>query len=111
MFFVLVDCLSEKSCGFFHRSATATAVLVTKQKMLEIASHKLFMDVTTRWNSSMDMLNRYLKQQAAITATLSTELRKNAHQLDSTKEIVNLIRALKKMEEMKRWPPSHSSCP
>ncbi|XP_016102603.1 lysyl oxidase homolog 4-like [Sinocyclocheilus grahami] len=42
------------------------------------------MDVVTRWNSSMDMLERYLEQQAAITAALlSTEVRKNARQLDT----------------------------
>ncbi|KAI2662058.1 E3 SUMO-protein ligase ZBED1 [Labeo rohita] len=62
----------------------ATAVLTEKQKMLEIASLKLIIDVATRWNSSMDMLERYLVQHAAITATLlSTEVRKNAHQLDT----------------------------
>ncbi len=91
--------------AFFHHSATATAVLTEKQKMLEIASHKLIMDVVTRWNSSMDMLERYLEQQAAITAALlSTEVRKNARQLDTldsnditdAEEIVNLLKPLKK---------------
>ncbi|KAL0155096.1 hypothetical protein M9458_049359, partial [Cirrhinus mrigala] len=38
-----------------------------KQKMLEIASRKFIIDVATRWNSSMDMLERYLEQQAEIT--------------------------------------------
>ncbi len=74
----------RKVMAFFHRSAAATAVLTEKQKMLEIASHKLIMDVVTRWNSSMDMLERYLEQQAAITAALlSTEVRKNARHLDT----------------------------
>ncbi len=95
----------RKVVAFFHRSATATAVLTEKQKMLEIASHKLIMDVVTRWNSSMDMLERYLEQQAAITtALLSTEVRKNARQLDTldsnditdAEEIVNLLKPLKK---------------
>ncbi|XP_016422359.1 zinc finger BED domain-containing protein 4 isoform X1 [Sinocyclocheilus rhinocerous] len=103
-----VSCLLgrvRKVVAFFHRSATATAVLAEKQKMLEIASHKLIMDVVTRWNSSMDMLERYLEQQAAITAALlSTEVRKNARQLDTldsnditdAEEIVNLLKPLKK---------------
>lgn len=95
----------RKVVAFFHRSATATAVLTEKQKMLEIASHKLIMDVVTRWNSSMDMLERYLEQQAAITAALlSTEVRKNGRQLDTldsnditdAEEIVNLLKPLKK---------------
>ena len=85
--------------AFFHRSATA------KQNMLEIASHKLIMDVVTRWNSSMDMLERYREQQSAITAALlSTEVCKNARQLDTmdsadisdAEEIVNLLKPLKK---------------
>ena len=68
----------RKVVAFFHRSATA------KQNMLEIASHKLIMDVVTRWNSSMDMLERYREQQSAITAAiLSTEVCKNARQLDT----------------------------
>ncbi len=39
----------RKVVAFFHRSATATAVLTEKQKMLEIASHKLIMDVVAPW--------------------------------------------------------------
>ncbi|XP_051506673.1 uncharacterized protein LOC127413511 isoform X2 [Myxocyprinus asiaticus] len=63
------------------------------------------MDVVTRWNSSMEILERYLEQQTAIMAALlSTEVRKNAHQLDTldsadisdAKEIVNLLKPLKK---------------
>ncbi len=95
----------RKVVAFFHRSATATAVLTEKQKMLEIASHKLIMDVVTRWNSSMDMLERYLEQQVAIAAALlSTEVRKNTRQLDTmdsnditdAEEMVNLLKPLKK---------------
>ncbi|KAF1384189.1 hypothetical protein PFLUV_G00139740 [Perca fluviatilis] len=95
----------RKVVAFFHRSTTATAVLAAKQNMLEIASHKLIMDVVTRWNSSMDMLERYREQQSAITAALlSTEVCKNARQLDTmdsadisdAEEIVNLLKPLKK---------------
>ena len=58
--------------AFFHRSSTATAVLMSKQKQLQLPSHKLIMDVTTRWNSTLDMLARYLEQQAAISAALTS---------------------------------------
>ncbi len=94
----------RKVVAFFHRSATATAVLTEKQKMLEIGSHKHILDVVTRWNSSMDMLERYLEQQAAITAALlSTEVCKIACKLDTmdsndttdAEEIVNLLKPLK----------------
>ncbi len=92
----------EKSRGFLSPQCHSNR---EKQKMLEIASHKLIMDVVTRWNSSMDMLERYLEEQAAITAALlSTEVRKNARQLDTmdsnditdAEEIVNLLKPLKK---------------
>ncbi len=113
----------RKVVAFFHRSATATAVLTEKQKMLEIASHKLIMDVVTRWNSSMDMLECYLEQQAAITAALlSTGVRKNARQLDTmdsnditdAEEIVNLLKPLKKSHHCPVWwkerhPVTHSA--
>ncbi|KAK1906354.1 Zinc finger BED domain containing protein 4 [Dissostichus eleginoides] len=42
----------RRVAAFFHRSSTATAVLATKQGMLNLPAHKLIMDVVTRWNSS-----------------------------------------------------------
>ncbi|KAK1877141.1 Zinc finger BED domain containing protein 1 [Dissostichus eleginoides] len=74
----------RRVAAFFHRSSTATAVLATKQGMLNLPAHKLIMDVVTRWNSSLDMLERYLEQQQAIAATLlSAEVRRNARERHS----------------------------
>ena len=46
------------------------AVLKSKQALLELPQHKLINDVPTRWNSSYDMVQRFLEQQAAIEAVL-----------------------------------------
>ncbi|CAL9695311.1 unnamed protein product [Knipowitschia caucasica] len=56
----------RKVVSNFYRSTTAANVLKTKQEMLKLPSHKLINDVPTRWNSTYDMLERYLEQQVAI---------------------------------------------
>ena len=56
--------------SFFQKSTTATHLLSEKQKLLSIPSHKLINDVKTRWNSTYDMVTRYVEQQWAIAATL-----------------------------------------
>ena len=68
--------------AFFHRSSTATALLVQKQKLLQLPQHKLIMDVVTRWNSSYDMVDLYLEQQAAVMAVLTqSDVRRNARDI------------------------------
>ncbi|XP_051805174.1 E3 SUMO-protein ligase ZBED1-like [Acanthochromis polyacanthus] len=91
--------------AFFHRSPSATAVLTSKQKALDQGNqHKLIMDVTTRWNSSLDMVERYLEQQVAVAAALlSADIRRNAREIDTldnsdirdAEDIVKLLKPLK----------------
>ncbi|XP_039503629.1 E3 SUMO-protein ligase ZBED1-like [Pimephales promelas] len=89
---------------FFHKSTTATAVLTNKQTQLELPRHKLITDVQTRWNSTYDMLARYLEQQAAVSAALSCPgIRRNAREIDTldnadisdVEDIVKLLKPLK----------------
>ncbi|KAK7921885.1 hypothetical protein WMY93_008787 [Mugilogobius chulae] len=59
-------------------STTAAHILQSKQEMLNVPKHKLIQDVPTRWNSSYDMLERYLEQQAAVYSALTEKaLKKN----------------------------------
>nr|XP_024002894.1 zinc finger BED domain-containing protein 4-like [Salvelinus alpinus] len=53
--------------------------------MLELPNYKLNQDVPTRWNSSHDMVERYLEQKVAVYSTLTDQaVRKNV------KDIVTL---------------------
>lgn len=61
----------RKLVSFFHHSTTAAHILQTKQEMLGTKKHKLIHDVPTRRNSSYNMLERYLEQQAPVYSALT----------------------------------------
>lgn len=57
--------------SLFHSSPLAMGFLREKQNLLlpkEIQGHKLITDCTTRWNSTLDMLDRYIEQVPALHA-------------------------------------------
>lgn len=89
---------------FFHRSTTATRILKEKQTLLQLKADKLTLDVVTRWNSALEMLERFLEQQPAISAALlSPEVRRSEKDLCSLKEdditaAEDVVRALKPMK-------------
>ncbi|XP_051814750.1 E3 SUMO-protein ligase ZBED1-like [Acanthochromis polyacanthus] len=94
--------------AFFHRSTTAAAVLDTKQKQLLLPNHKLVMDVVTRWNSSYEMLERYIEQKAAVYAALTDEsVKKNVkalitlsdEELKTVEMVVEILQPLKKITD------------
>ena len=69
-----VKCLMGKAKSlvtFFHQSPSATDPLKAKQRLLldeRYWGHKLIMDVSTRWNGILDMLQRLTEQIPAIMA-------------------------------------------
>ncbi|KAK0131409.1 Zinc finger BED domain-containing protein 1 [Merluccius polli] len=74
--------------GEFHRSHIASRVLQQKQKLLDLPPHKLKTDVSTRWNSAFNMMDRFLEQQPAICAALlSSEVRKGGTDICTLKEV------------------------
>ncbi len=85
----------RKVVSYFHRSTTAAHVLKTKQEMLKLPTHKLIPDVPTSWNSTYDMFERYLEQQAAIYSALTEKtLKKNV------KDIITLSDDVRVAEEV-----------
>ncbi|KAL3871015.1 hypothetical protein ACJMK2_039185 [Sinanodonta woodiana] len=88
--------------SFFHRSTTAATLLKSKQELLQLPKHKLIQDVQTCWNSSYDMIDRFLEQQLAIVATLlSKEIRQTDLNTLSEDDVSNAEDILKVLKPMK----------
>ena len=61
--------------GFF----ISAPMLAEKQRLLSLPVNGLIIDVKTRWNSTYDMVERYLQQRSAVYAALNDDrLRNNA---------------------------------
>ncbi|XP_071088919.1 E3 SUMO-protein ligase ZBED1-like [Haliotis cracherodii] len=93
----------RRMVSFFHRSTTAAAVLKQKQKQLNLPNHKLINDCPTRWNSAVEMTERYLEQQPAVIAAMtSKELRDKADEsflsdrdITQAEELLTVLQPLK----------------
>ena len=60
----------KRLINHFHHSVQSTQILRSKQKSLKHPQHSLIQEVSTRWNSSYYMMERIIKQQQPICATL-----------------------------------------
>ncbi|XP_060791742.1 zinc finger BED domain-containing protein 4-like [Neoarius graeffei] len=92
----------RSTVSYFHRSTTAAYILETKQDMLDLPHHSLIIDVATRWNSSYEMVERYLEQQAAIYSALTEKKIKTKgianlsdQELSYAENIVDVMKPLK----------------
>ncbi|KAL3981340.1 homeodomain interacting protein kinase [Sarotherodon galilaeus] len=74
------------------------------QKILKLPTHKLVTDGVTRWNSTLEMLERFLEQQPAISAALlSPEVRRSDGDLCTLTEAditdgEDIVKALKPLK-------------
>ena len=62
--------LPGKLVEHFRKSTKETYKLREKQEMLKLPQHQLIQECTTRWGSTLGMLERIMEQQAAIAAVL-----------------------------------------
>ncbi|XP_016418009.1 zinc finger BED domain-containing protein 1-like [Sinocyclocheilus rhinocerous] len=89
----------------FHRSPIAKHQFEEKQKLLGLPHHMLKTDVITRWNSALDMVDRFLEQQPAISAALlSQQVRRGEADLCTLSELdishaEDLVKALKPLKD------------
>lgn len=60
----------KRIVSYFHRSSVAKGKLNEKQVQLQKKVHTLINEVSTRWNSSLAMLERFAEQRTAVYAAL-----------------------------------------
>ena len=91
--------------SYFHRSPQASHVLKEKLALLKIEGpKKLVIDVSTRWNSTYDMLQRFALLEPAVMATLMTkEVRKDIKDVYtlSEEDVNNLEKAIETLQPLK----------
>lgn len=87
----------RKTISAFTRSPKLSRQLTKKQKDLSSPDHKLIHDEPTRWNSSYDMVERFLEQQQVVCTVLAED-RKKWHLMpkDSDITVLETVKAVLK---------------
>ena len=96
---------AKKIAEHFHRSPFATGKLLLMQKQMKAEKKplKLKIDVITRWNSNIDMLERLLAVQEPLKATLGMlknpieNLQENEWQ--ALPEVIKILKPFKQLTE------------
>jgi hypothetical protein len=79
----------------FKRSALATSMLHAKQEQMSVPDHQMIMDVSTRWNSTLYMIDRLLEQRWPVSAVLSDKGHKSCQNLSEIKwEMLSTVKSM-----------------
>ncbi|XP_033634973.1 zinc finger BED domain-containing protein 4-like isoform X1 [Asterias rubens] len=93
----------SKLVDMVRKSSNASLLLTKKQKMLDLPQNELIQAVETRWNSTLNMLTRFVEQQQAICAMLLElehhELMPSSLELKTVEQLVTLLKPMKDMIE------------
>lgn len=79
---------------YFKRSALATTMLHAKQEQMSVPDHQMIMDVSTRWNSTLYMIDRLLEQRWPVSAVLSDKSHKCQSLSESQWEMLSTLKSL-----------------
>ena len=94
---------AKRLAGHFHHSVKSSNVLRQKQRDLHYDEHSLVQEVATRWNSSHYMVQRILKQQQPLCATLleirKTDLMPNDAEIIAMEAFVEVMTPLVEITE------------
>ena len=97
----------RKIVGHFNHSHVAQSALETTQSRLDLPQHKLIQDVSTRWNSAFQMMERVMEQQAALSTVLigskkisDRSLILTADEITNVEYIVSVLKPFAEATEM-----------
>ena len=76
---------------YFKQSTTAARNLKLKQTLLSLPHHALINDCITRWNSTLEMLERVCEQEPAICAVLMSSTKSEDRTMSFTDDEIKLI--------------------